>query len=374
MGRRGGAVESLVMRPAFWQGRRVLVSGHTGFKGTWLCAWLDRLGAEICGFALPPHSSPGMYQLIEPLATEVSHYFDINEGGRVSDLLDQFAPEVVFHLAAQSLVRPSYDNPAATFETNVLGTISLLDAVRKAASVKAVVVVTSDKCYEIDASAHGYREEDRLGGGDPYSASKGCAEIAARSMQQSFFAPYAAGGHPARIATVRAGNVIGGGDWSADRLVPDIVRGCLGSDAVVRLRYPHAIRPWQHVLEPLRGYIEIAERLVSEPDGMDAAWNFGPGTDLERTVQDIARSMVAALKRGTVIVDGDANLRHETEILRLDCSKARDKLGWRPILTYQETIALTAAWYLAWAAADDMRAITATQIFDYSDRLVSVSP
>lgn len=373
MVQRRGAVESVVMRPAFWDGRRVLISGHTGFKGAWLCAWLDGLGAQISGFALPPRSTPSMHELIGLSTADSSHIFDINDRTRLANLLAQSQPDVVFHMAAQSLVRLSYKDPVETFATNVVGTVTLLDAIREIPSVQAIIVVTSDKCYENHEWVWGYRENDRLGGRDPYSASKGCAEIAARSMQKSFFAPYAPGGHPARIATVRAGNVIGGGDWSEDRLVPDIVRGCLGPSREVRLREPGAVRPWQHVLEPLRGYLEIAERLVEAPDGVDEAWNFGPEQDLERPVHDLARAMVAALKQGEIVLDRDPNAPHEARQLRLDCAKAHAGLGWRPLLSFDETIRLTAEWYLAWTKEADMRAFTQAQISKYMNLLASSS-
>jgi len=359
------------MRPQFWRGRKVLVSGHTGFKGSWLCAWLSALGARVSGFALPPDSVPSLYDLLGLSSTVSSHLFDINDRTRLAQLLKQSEPEIVFHMAAQSLVRASYADPVGTFATNVVGTVTLLDAIREIPSVQAVVVVTSDKCYENNEWPYGYRENDRLGGRDPYSASKGCTEIAAASMRKSFFAPYAPGGHSARIATVRAGNVVGGGDWAADRLVPDIVRGCLGPSANVRLHSPGAVRPWQYVLEPLRGYLEIAERLIEQPDGIDEAWNFGPDSELERSVHDVARSLVARLERGSIILDHAVDAPHEAHQLRLDCSKVRSRLGWRPLLSFAETIGLTADWYLAWSRDSDMRAFTEAQVSEYMARVRS---
>lgn len=355
----------LGMEPGFWQGRRVLVSGHTGFKGSWLCAWLSSLGAKVSGVALPPDTSPSLYELLGLESTVSSRLFDINDRARLAELLQESQPEIVFHMAAQSLVRASYVDPVGTFATNVVGTVTLLDAIREVPSVRAVVVVTSDKCYENNEWPWGYRENDRLGGRDPYSASKGCAEIAAESMRKSFFGPYAAGGHPARIATARAGNVVGGGDWAADRLVPDIVRGCLGPSGTVRLHNPGAVRPWQHVLEPLRGYLEIAERLAEQPDGMDEAWNLGPQAELERTAHDVAQALVARLERGTIVLEQATDALHEAHQLRLDCAKARAGLGWRPLLSFADTIGLTADWYLAWSRDSDMRAFTEAQITDY---------
>jgi CDP-glucose 4,6-dehydratase len=249
-----------------------------------------------------------------------------------------------------------------TFATNVLGTVALLDAVRRCPTVRAVLIVTSDKVYENQNWFWGYRETDVLGGHDPYSASKSCAEIATASMRRSFFG---SGRHPARIATVRAGNVIGGGDWSADRLVPDIVRGCLGEAGLVRLRNPAAVRPWQHVLEPLAAYLMLAERLYGRDEGVEDAWNIGPDASENRTVREVAEALVGALGHGRVEFAAEADAPHEAPWLTLDCTKARARLGWRPRLDFAATIALTAAWYSAWARGDDMVAMTAAQISTY---------
>jgi CDP-glucose 4,6-dehydratase len=245
---------------------------------------------------------------------------------------------------------------------NVGGVVSLLDAVRHAPSVAAVVVITSDKCYDNKEWLWGYRETDALGGRDPYSASKGCAEIATRSMQTSFFAPFVRDGHPARIATVRTGNVIGGGDWSDDRLVPDIVRGCLSASGEVVIRNPRAVRPWQHVLDPLAAYIQIAERLTSGTQGIDEAWNIGPNPVDNRAVVDVAEALIAALGAGRIVADSLQKGPHEANLLMLDCAKARSKLGWQPQLDFDGAIALTAAWYSAWHKGDDMAALTLDQI------------
>ena len=354
------------MNPAFWHGKRVLITGHTGFKGTWLSLWLSELGAQVCGLSLAPQSEPNLFSLVSLDRCVRSVIADINDRTALDRLIAEQRPDIIFHMAAQALVRASYRNPVETFATNVVGVVSLLDAVRNAPSVKAVIVVTSDKCYENKEWSRGYRENDRLGGRDPYSASKGCTEIAAQSMQKSFFAPYMPGGHPARIATARAGNVIGGGDWSDDRLVPDIVRGCLGKSGEVRLRNPHAVRPWQHVLEPLRGYLDLAERLWTEPEPYDEAWNFGPDADEECTVLAVATAMVAAFGTGKIVIDKDSNAPHEAHMLRLDCTKAKAKLGWSPKLNLQHSIHLTAEWYAAWRDRRDMIAFTLAQIGDYT--------
>jgi CDP-glucose 4,6-dehydratase len=343
----------------FWAGRRVLITGHTGFKGAWLAFWLAEMGAEVSGLALPPAGSPNLHDILDIAARGRFVQADINDGAAMEALLSEARPEVVIHMAAQSLVRPSYTSPVETFATNVLGTVSLLDAVRRCPEVRAVLVVTSDKAYENREWSWGYRESDALGGHDPYSASKGCAEIATASMRRSFFG---SGGHPARIATVRAGNVIGGGDWSADRLVPDIVRSCLGEAGVVRLRNPGAVRPWQHVLEPLSAYLLLAERLCTAPEGIDEAWNIGPGTADSRPVGELAAAVVAALGRGRIELAAEAGAPHEAHLLALDCSKASAVLGWRPKLDFATSVEMTASWYGAWARGEEMAAITRAQI------------
>jgi len=355
------------MNPVFWQGKRVLITGHTGFKGAWLSLWLSELGADVAGVALTPQDERNLFSLIALDKRVRSVIADINDRTALNKLIAEHQPEIVFHLAAQALVRTSYRNPVENFTTNVVGVVSLLDVIRQAPSVKAVVVVTSDKCYENNEWYWGYRENDRLGGRDPYSASKGCAEIATQSMQKSFFAPYAPNGHPARIATARAGNVIGGGDWSEDRLIPDIVRGCLGKKGEVHLRNPMAVRPWQHVLEPLRGYLDLAESLGGGAGQFDEAWNFGPNPDDECTVLHVAEAMVAALGSGKVVIDDNMQMQHEAKLLRLDCTKARTLLGWSPKLSFHDSVRITADWYAAFWAGADMKAFTRSQIGDYSE-------
>ncbi|WP_298885007.1 CDP-glucose 4,6-dehydratase [uncultured Bradyrhizobium sp.] len=350
----------------FWRGKRVLVTGHTGFKGAWLSLWLTKLGAAVTGYSLAPKTNPSLFELTGlggQLSSNISA--DINDQHRLGAALTSSSPEIVFHLAAQALVRDSYSDPVGTFATNVGGVATLLDSVRRCPSVRAVVVVTSDKCYENREWVWPYREIDRLGGRDPYSASKGCAEIATRSMQLSFFAPYAAEGHPARIASVRAGNVIGGGDWANDRLVPDIVRGCLGPDAEVRLRNPNAIRPWQHVLEPLGAYLEIAEKLALGHPGIDEAWNIGPEIDENRPVIQVAEALAAALGVGRVVCEKREGDPHEATLLQLDCQKAKSQLRWRPRLQFADAIRYTADWYAAWKREQNMAALTRAQIDEY---------
>lgn len=354
------------MTPSVWADRRVLVTGHTGFKGAWLCAWLDQMGAQLSGYSLAPEGAHNLWQDLGLEDRVASTLADINDARALQTCLDTHQPEIVFHFAAQSLVRRSYRDPVDTFSANVVGVVSLLKAVAQTPSVKAVIIATSDKCYENLERDEPYSEDDRFGGRDPYSASKGCAEIAAAAMRQSFFTPYAHDGHAARVATVRAGNVIGGGDWSEDRLVPDIIRGALEGDGTVIIRSPGAIRPWQHVLEPLSGYVHLAEKLLTGAPGYDTGWNFGPGPDSEQPVLDVASALIEALKTGQLDVQENPNALHEAKILRLDASKAERQLGWRPRLGFKDTLALTVDWYARWADGEPVRAITQSQIEAFS--------
>lgn len=347
-----------------WRGRKVFVTGHTGFKGSWLCHWLHRLGCEIHGFALSPSNEPNMCSVTnvpDLLASDVRG--DLRDPGAVASAMHSAEPHVVFHLAAQPLVRDGYRDPLGTFATNVSGTANVLEAARQTPSLKAVVVVTTDKVYENREWLHPYRETDPLGGYDPYSASKAAAEIVTASYRSSYF------GTPdtARIATARAGNVIGGGDWAKDRLIPD----CLGAFAAgnpVRLRYPHSVRPWQHVLEPLSGYIAIAEKLLDQTViGFDRAWNFGPDAAGDAEVGAVAK--LAAEIWGTpadVQFDApDSQLPHEAGLLRLDSTLARVSLDWTPRWTLRTAIEQTIAWQRAWQRGDDMAAATGAQIAAY---------
>lgn len=343
----------------FWTERRVLVTGHTGFKGAWLAFWLAEMGAQVSGLALAPDTEPNLHDLLDLPARGHFVQADINDREALARLLLAERPEVVIHMAAQALVLLSYAEPVETFATNVLGTVTLLDAVRRCPETRAVLIVTSDKAYENREWPWGYRETDRLGGHDPYSASKSCVELAAAAMRRSFFGQ---GGHPARIATVRAGNVIGGGDWSADRLVPDIVRGCLSGGGVVRLRNPDAVRPWQHVLEALSAYLLLAERLGTAPADLDDAWNVGPDAAENRPVREVAAAMMAALGRGRIEFAHEPDAPHEGRLLTLDCAKARTLLGWRPRFDFATTVSMTADWYAAWACGMEMEGMTRRQL------------
>ncbi len=355
-------MESLVKPNAqFWSGRPVLVTGHTGFKGSWLATWLNQLGAKVSGFALAPDTEPNLFTQMDLGKIFGQHFHDLRDREKIEQTLTANNPEIIFHLAAQPLVRQSYRDPLETFAVNVMGTANLLDAVSRSPHVKAVVVVTTDKCYLNNESIWPYRESDPLGGHDPYSASKACTEIVAHSFRESFLA-----GRGIQVATARAGNVLGGGDWAADRLVPDCVRAALKGETVV-LRNPKATRPWQHVLEPLLGYILLAERLHQGPPAQFDSFNFGPPTHGVRPVSDVAKSVMELLGGNVELQIRDSEL-HEATNLNLDSSKARALLGWRPRLTPDETLQWTAAWYHAvikeGAPAAD---VTAQQIKNYQN-------
>jgi CDP-glucose 4,6-dehydratase len=280
---RQGAVENLGVNPRFWQGKKVLLTGHTGFKGGWLALWLQTLGAKVTGYALPPPTDPSFFDKARILHGMTSNVGDVRDLAALTSAVRQAAPEIIIHMAAQSLVRPSYADPVATYSTNVMGTVNVLEAARAQSAVRAIVIVTSDKCYENTGAQRAFRESDRLGGHDPYSNSKACAELVAAAYRDSFFSGDEAA---AAIATARAGNVIGGGDWSADRLIPDAIRA-FGAKLPVQLRYPHATRPWQHVLDPLAGYLLLAEKLCATPADCAEAWNFGPAPDQVMTVANV---------------------------------------------------------------------------------------
>jgi CDP-glucose 4,6-dehydratase len=321
-------------------GRSVAITGHTGFKGGWLSCWLKRLGAQVTGIALPPASDPSLFALLGLDQTIDSHFADIREPGPIAELLRRAAPEVVFHLAAQPLVRRSYADPIETFSTNVLGTVHVLEACRATPSVRAVVVVTTDKVYANREWPWPYREDDRLGGVDPYSASKACTEIVTNVYQNTL----ARNDRCIHIATARGGNVIGGGDWSKDRIVPDIVRA-ITAGTPLTLRNPAAVRPWQHVLELCEGYLVLGTGLLAGDDRFDQAWNFGPWPGGELSVSDLATGLMVAMKRPDYPVSVSASPLRETQMLRLDISKTVSKLGWRPRLPVREALNWTAEWY-----------------------------
>lgn len=339
MAQRPCALEGLVLNKLFggtYAGRKVLVTGHTGFKGSWLCLWLTKLGAQVTGLALAPDTEPAHWILLG--LNEVRDLqVDLRNGDAVRRTLEQIQPEIVFHLAAQPLVRRGYREPLLTFDTNVLGLVHLLEAVRGAHSVRALVNATTDKVYLEQATGAGYREDHPLGGHDPYSTSKACAELVTECYRKSFF-----GDSGTRLATARAGNVIGGGDWSEDRLVPDLVRAA-STGKVAQIRNPDAVRPWQHVLDPLSGYLRLGQKLLAG-DQMEGAWNFGPAADAALPVQALVARMQAQWP-GLRSAYHPGPHPHEAEVLRLDCSKAANKLAWRPVWNADDTLQRTTRWY-----------------------------
>jgi CDP-glucose 4,6-dehydratase len=363
-----GTLEGLGVNPDFWRDRRVLVTGHTGFKGSWLVLWLSRLGANVVGYALSPPAGLNLFDLAKVAPHLHSVFADVRDLVRMKRELHEFQPEIVFHLAAQSLVLESYRSPIDTLETNIIGTANLLEAVRGTQSVRAVVVVTSDKCYENVEKDSGYRETDPMGGHDPYSCSKGAAELVTASYRRSFFhLPDAAA-----IATVRAGNVIGGGDFAVDRLIPDCVRA-IERGQPLAVRNPDSTRPWQFVLEPLGGYLTLAERLVDGGHAYAEAWNFGPLDNPARAVRWLCDRFAAALtprSRDRLQFEWapDPSARHESKYLRLDISKAGQRLDWHPTLAMEDAVSMTASWYGQYLDDGNLPGVTLDQIDRYQRR------
>lgn len=353
------------MNSAFWQGKRVLVTGHTGFKGGWLCLWLQSMGARVVGYSLAPPSNPNLFQAARVGTGMTSIIGDILDSTMLQSAMAEHAPEIVFHLAAQALVRRSYADPAQTYATNVMGTVNVLEAVRQSGSVKVMVNVTSDKCYENREWPWGYRESDPMGGYDPYSSSKGCAELVTAAYRNSFFNPARFGEHGVVLASARAGNVIGGGDWAEDRLIPDIIRA-IGRGEAARIRYPNAIRPWQHVLEPLSGYLLLAQKLWSQGTPYAEGWNFGPGDDDARPVAWVVDKLVEQWGEGASWSLAEGAQPHEANYLKLDCSKARSALGWKPRWDLATALQNVAAWYKSYLAGADVREVSMQQIMAYA--------
>ncbi len=343
--------------PAFWAGKRVFLTGHTGFKGGWMALWLQRMGALVTGFALAPPTSPALFDVARIADGMTSIIGDIRDREVLERALVEADPEIVIHMAAQPLVRASYDDPVGTYATNVMGTVHLLEAVRKAGSVRAVCVVTTDKCYENREWVWGYREDEAMGGYDPYSNSKGCAELVVSAYRRSFFG---ADG-PVALASGRAGNVIGGGDWAVDRLVPDILRAVADGEPVL-IRNPLAIRPWQHVLEPVGGYLVLCQALWADPQAAAEAWNFGPRDDDAQPVQWIVETMCALWGDGARWTHDESVQPHEARYLKLDISKARSGLGWTPRWTLAQALDGIVGWHRAWLSGSDMHAYCLSEL------------
>jgi len=350
---------------AFWRGKKVFLTGHTGFKGSWLTLWLQALGARVTGFALAPDTTPNLFTLGRVEDGIESIIGDIRDRALLTEAMKAASPDIVIHMAAQPLVRESYVTPVETYETNVMGTVHVLDAIRQVPGVRSVVIVTTDKCYENREWEWGYRENEAMGGYDPYSSSKGCAELVTSAYRNSFFNPATYSKHGVAVASGRAGNVIGGGDWAADRLIPDIMRA-ISRGETVNIRNPHAIRPWQHVLEPLSGYLILAERLYTDGPRFADAWNFGPNDSDAQPVQAIVERLTSQWGDGARwSLDGGEH-PHEATFLKLDCSKARARLGWRPRWDLNHTLDSIVAWYKAAARNEDVKAVTLAQIDKYT--------
>jgi CDP-glucose 4,6-dehydratase len=357
-------MENLV-DPTFWSGKSVLLTGHTGFKGSWLSLWLQSMGAKVIGFALAPPSDPSLFVTAKVAEGMISIEGDIRDYSVLAEVFEKFQPEIVIHMAAQALVRYSYVNPVETYAANVMGTVHLLEAARQVDSVRAIVNITSDKCYENREWVWGYRENEAMGGYDPYSSSKGCAELVASAYRSSFFNPQDYVHHRVALASARAGNVIGGGDWADDRLIPDIMRAIVQGKPV-SIRNPHAIRPWQHVLEPLSGYLQLAQKLYQDGVVYAEGWNFGPNEVDAKPVQWIVDRLTEAWGEGASWVLDDGNHPHEAHYLKLDCSKARSRLNWQPRWHLEEALKAIVDWQRAHQAGQEMRMVTLQQISAYN--------
>jgi len=347
----------------FWQGRKVLITGHTGFKGSWLSLWLQQLHAEVIGLAMPPPTTPSLFTVADVASGMTSIIADIRNFDDVLQAMRMHQPELIIHMAAQPLVRASYHAPVETYATNVLGTVHVLEAARQVPSVKTIINITTDKCYENKEWHWGYRENDTLGGYDPYSNSKACAELVTKTYRCSYFKETGIG-----LASARAGNVIGGGDWAEDRLIPDIIRACMQRQPVA-IRYPGAIRPWQHVLEPLHGYLLLAEKLHQSSESFAEGWNFGPEEHDVKPVSWITDFIVNQWGNGASWQqDGNVHV-HEANYLKLDCSKAKAQLGWHPRWNLQKGLQETISWYQAFQASENIREKTRNQILNFIENL-----
>jgi CDP-glucose 4,6-dehydratase len=365
MGERKGALENMV-NSEFWQGKKVLLSGHTGFKGSWLSLWLQSMGAQVIGYALNPPTNPSLFDVADVAKGMTSIIGDIRDLEKLQGVLAEHQPEIVIHMAAQPLVRSSYVNPVETYSTNIMGTVNMLEAVRHCSSVKAVINITTDKCYENREWVWGYRENEPMGGYDPYSSSKGCAELVSAAYRSSFFNSDTYHDHGVALATVRAGNVIGGGDWAEDRLIPDIL-AAFEKNKLVDIRNPHAIRPWQHVLEPLRGYLMLAEHLYLQGSSYAEGWNFGPNDEDAKPVGWIVEQMASLWGNQSHWQIDSSDHPHEANYLKLDISKARSRLDWHPALRLNDALQLIIDWSKQRQAGVNVRDLTLSQIKNYQN-------
>ncbi|MFF2018099.1 CDP-glucose 4,6-dehydratase [Paenibacillus sp. NPDC058177] len=347
---------------SFWENKRILITGHTGFKGSWLSLWLQKLGAQVTGYSLAPPTTPNLFTQAEVKNGMTSIYGDIRDLSLLKKTISEFDPEIIFHMAAQSLVRRSYQEPVETFSANVMGTVNLFEAARDAENLRAIINITSDKCYENKEWQWGYREIDPMGGYDPYSASKGCAELVTASYRRSFYNDQ----HKVAIASVRAGNVIGGGDWAEDRLIPDLVRS-IQANKSLKIRNPHSVRPWQHVLEPLYGYLLLAEKMWSNGEEYSDAWNIGPSDYDAISVEALLSLFQTGWKQKLNIQMDDGNHPHEAGYLKLDCSKARLRLGWKSNLSIQQCVQWVVAWTYAYLQEENIREFTLDQITSFEE-------
>lgn len=349
----------------FYKGKRVLVTGHTGFKGSWLAIWLHQMGAEVIGVANDPFSARDNFVLSD-IGSKITADIraDIRDGKRMREIFNEYQPEIVFHLAAQPLVRLSYDIPVETYETNVMGTINVMEAMRVTKSVRVGVMITTDKCYENKEQIWGYRENEPMGGYDPYSSSKGCAEIAISSWRRSYFNPALFDKHGKALASVRAGNVIGGGDWALDRIIPDCIKA-LEAEKPIDIRSPYSVRPWQHVLEPLSGYMLLATKMWENPIKYADGWNFGPRMESVTPVWDVASLVIKNYGCGELRDLSDPNALHEAKLLMLDITKAHVELGWEPRMNIDQCINLVVEWYKEYSKTNDVYTLCVNQIRKY---------
>jgi CDP-glucose 4,6-dehydratase len=361
-------MENVGMKPSFWSRKKVFVTGHTGFKGTWLSLWLQQLGAEVTGFSLQPPTQPNLFKVVQVEHGMNSIIGDIRDSEMLTNIIKKTEPDIVIHLAAQPLVRQSYVDPVLTYSTNIMGTIHLFEAVRQTPSVRVVINVTTDKCYENKEWMWGYRENEPMGGFDPYSSSKGCSELVTAAYRNSFFNILRDDKHQVAIATARAGNVIGGGDWANDRLIPDVLRA-IETGQSIKIRNPNATRPWQHVLDPLNGYLLLAEKLYIEGLAFAEAFNFGPTEEDSKPVQWIVEQLIENLDEKARWYVDDGMHPHEANYLKLDCSKARVMLGWNPKWNLTHAIQAIIAWHRVYRAnpsSETMRSLCLQQIKEFS--------